>query len=101
MPNIDTLTNSVSQVLADSQTELHDKTYIFSTIDFKYASSQRNLYPDTAKHCNLSMVCGEMTGTYRLNTGLFVLSYAHRVPESIGSYTYRPEKTFSVSKKIF
>ena len=64
MPTIETLIDSVSQIITDYKTEPADKTY-FSNIDLKYAYSQLNLHPDTAKFCNFNIVSGEMTGIYR------------------------------------
>ena len=61
MPNIETLMDSISQILTNYKTEPADKIY-FSTIDLKYAYSQINLHPKTAKHCNFNIVSGDMTG---------------------------------------
>ena len=73
MPNIETLMNSISQIMPDYKTEQADKIY-FSTIDLKYAYSQLNLHPETAKHCNFNIVSGDMTGTYRFKTGFYGLT---------------------------
>ena len=43
----------------------------FSTIDLKYAYSQLNLQPETAKHCNFNIVSGDMRGTFRFKTGFY------------------------------
>ena len=51
MPNIETLMDSILQIITSYKTEPADKIY-FSTIDLKYAYSQLNLQPETAKHCN-------------------------------------------------
>ena len=64
MPNIETLIDSISQIITDYKTEPADKIY-FSTIDLRHAYSQLNLHPDTAKHCNFNIVSGDMTGIYR------------------------------------
>ena len=53
MPNIETLPESISQIITDYKTEHGDK--IYSTIDLKYAYSQVHLHPDTAKHCNFNI----------------------------------------------
>ena len=50
MPNIETLIDSISQIITDYKTEQADKIY-FSSIDLKYAYIQLNLHPETAKHC--------------------------------------------------
>ena len=63
MPNIETLIDSISQIITDYKTEPADKIY-FSNIDLKYAYSQLNLHPDTAIFCNFKIVSDEMTGTY-------------------------------------
>ena len=73
MPNIETLMDSISQIITDFKTELADRIF-FSTIDLKYAYSQLNLHPDTAKHCNFNIVSGDMTGTYQFKTGFYGLT---------------------------
>ena len=70
MPNIETLMDSISQFITNYKTEQADTMY-FSTIDLKYAYSQLNLHPETAKHCNFNIVSGDMTGTYRFKTGFY------------------------------
>ena len=54
MPNFETLTDSISQIITNYKTENADK--IYSTIDLKFAYSQLHLHPDTAKHCNFNFV---------------------------------------------
>ena len=71
MPNIDSLIDSISQHINDSN---HGENVYFSTIDLKYAYSQLNLHPDTACHCNFNIICGDATGTYRFKTGFFGLT---------------------------
>ena len=73
MPNIETLMDSISQIITNYRTEPADKIY-FSTIDLKYAYSQLNPHPETAKHCNFNIVSGDMTGTYRFKTGFYGLT---------------------------
>ena len=68
MPNIDSLIDSISQHINDSN---HGDIVYFSTIDLKYAYSQLNLHPDTARHCNFNIICGDATGTYRFKTGFY------------------------------
>ena len=72
MPNIDSLIDSISQHINDSN---HGDNVYFSTIDLKYAYSQLNLHPDTARHCNFNIICGDATGTYRFKTGFHCLTY--------------------------
>ena len=73
MRNIETLMDSISQIITNCKTEPADKIY-FSTIDLKYAYSQLNLHPETAKHCNFNILSGDMTGTYRFITGFYGLT---------------------------
>ena len=68
MPNIDSLIDSISQHNNDSN---QGENVYFSTIDLKYAYSQLNLHPDTARHCNFNIICGDATGTYRFKTGFY------------------------------
>ena len=60
MPNIETLMDSISQIITDYKKEPAEKIY-FSTKDLKYAYSQLNRHPETAKHCNFNIVSGDMT----------------------------------------
>ena len=71
MPNIDSLIDSNSQHINDSN---QGENKYFSTIDLKYAYSQLNLHPDTARHCNFNIICGDATGTYRFKTGFYGLT---------------------------
>ena len=32
------------------------------------------LHPDTARHCNFNIICGDATGTYRFKTGFYGLT---------------------------
>ena len=73
MPNIETLMDFISQIITNCKTEPVEKIY-FSILDLKYAYSQLNLPPETAKHCNFNIVSGDMTGTYRLTTGFYGLT---------------------------
>ena len=70
MPNIEKLMDSISQIITNYKTEPAEQIY-FSTIDLKYAYSQLNLHPETAKHCNFNIVSGDMAGTYRFKTGFY------------------------------
>ena len=71
MPNIDSLIDSISQHINDSN---QGENVYFSTIDLKYAYSQLNLHPDTPRHCNFNIICGDATGTYRFKTGFYGLT---------------------------
>ena len=66
MPNIDTLIESISQQISAPTPQ---NTTYFSTIDLKYAYSQLNLDANTSNHCNFNIISGDMTGTYRFETG--------------------------------
>ena len=71
MSNIDNLIDTVQQNL--NTTASHETAY-FSTLDLKYAYSQLNLDPKTARHCNFNIISGEGTGTYRYITGFYGLT---------------------------
>ena len=71
MPNIHSLIDSISQHINDSN---HGENVCFSTIYINYAYSQLNLHPDTARHCNFNVICGDATGTYRFKTGFYGLT---------------------------
>ena len=70
LPNTETLIVSISEIITDYKTKPADKIY-FSTIDLKYAYSQLNFHPKTAKHCNFNIVSDKMTGTYRFKIGFY------------------------------
>ena len=67
MPIIDSLIQTISQTLSTAPQE----TAYFTTLDLQYAYRQLNLHSDTARHCNLNLVSGDMTGTYRFKTGIY------------------------------
>ena len=68
MPNVETLMDSISQIITGYKTEPADKIY-FSTIDLMYAYSQLNLHPEKTNHCSFNIVSGDMTGTYQFQPG--------------------------------
>ena len=68
MPHIDNLIDTIQQNL---NTNASQETECFSTLELKYAYSQLNLDPETARHCNFNIVSGEGTGTYRFITGFY------------------------------
>ena len=70
MPNIDSLIQTISQTLSSAPQE----TAYFTTLDLQYTYSQLNLHSDAAHHCNLNLVSGDMTGTYRFKTVFFGLT---------------------------
>ena len=71
MPNIDSLIDSIQQHINNSN---QGDNVCFSTIDLKYAYSQLKLHPDTSRHCNFNIICGDSTGTYRFKTGFYGLT---------------------------
>ena len=68
MPNIDTLIESMSQQIGAPAPQ---NTTYFSTLDLKYVYSQLNLDTNTANHYNFKIISGDMTGTYRFQTGFY------------------------------
>ena len=69
-PKIDALIESVFQQMSNPASQ---STTNFSTSDLKHAKSQLNLDPETANQCNFNIISGDMTGTYRIQTGLYGL----------------------------
>ena len=70
MPNIDSLIQTISQKLSTAPQE----TAYFTTLDLQYAYSQLKLHSDSARHCNFTIISGDMTGTYRFKTGFYGLT---------------------------
>ena len=71
MPNVDTLIKSISQKISAPAPQ---NTTYFSTLDLKYAYRQLNIDPNTANCYNFKILIGDMTGTYRLQTGFYSLT---------------------------
>ena len=71
MPNLDSLIDSISQHINDSNEA--DNVY-FSTIDLKDAYRRLKLHPDTSRHCNFNIICGDSNDTYRFKTGFYRLT---------------------------
>ena len=71
MPNIDTLIESISQ--QTSAPAPRETTY-FSRLDLKKAYSQLNLDPNTAIRSNFKIITGDISGTYRFQTGFYGLT---------------------------
>ena len=71
MRNIDRLIDSITQHFNDSN---QGDIVSFSTIDLKSAYSQLKLHPDTSRHCNFNIICGESTGTHRFKNGFYGLT---------------------------
>ena len=68
-------------------TNASQETAYFSTLDLKYAYSQLNLDPETAKHCNFNIVSGEGTGTYRFIIGFYGLTDMPAAFQKVMDYT--------------
>ena len=71
MPNIDTLIGFISQQITAPAPQ---ETTCFSLLDLKCACSQSNLEFNRAKNCNFNIISGDMTGTYRFQTGFYGLT---------------------------
>ena len=80
MPNIDTLIESISQQISAPASQ---NTAYFSTLDLEYAYSQLNLDTKTANHCNFYIISGDMTGTYRFQTGFYGFYGANRYASGV------------------
>ena len=84
MPNFDNLIDTIQQNL---NTTASQETAFFSTLDLKYAYSQLNLHPETARHCNFNIISGEGTGTYRFVTGFYGLTDMPAAFQKVMDYT--------------
>ena len=84
MPNIDKLIDTIQQNL---NTNASQETAYFSTLDLKYAYSQPNLDPETARQCNFNFNSGEVTGTYRFIAGFYGLTDMPAALQKVMDYT--------------
>ena len=84
MPNIDNLIDTIQQKLNANASQ---ETAYFSTLDLKYAYSQLNLDPETARHCNFNIISGDGTGTYRFITGFYGLTDMPAAFQKVMDYT--------------
>ena len=84
IPNIDNLIDTIQQNLNTSASQ---ETAYYSTLDLKYAYSQFKLDPETARHCNLNIINGERTGTYRFITGFYGLTDMPAAFQKVMDYT--------------
>ena len=84
MPNVDNLIDTVQQNI---NTNASQETAYFSTLDLKYAYSQLNLDPETARHCNFNIISGEGTGTYCFITGFYGLTDMPAAFQKVMDYT--------------
>ena len=84
MPKIDNLIDTIQQNL---YTTVSQETAYFSTLDLKYAYSQLNLDPETARHCNFNIISDEGTGTYGFITGFCGLTDRAAAFQKVMDYT--------------
>ena len=84
MPNIDTLIESLSQQISDPTWQI---ITFCSALDLKCAYSQLILDPETANHCNFNIISGNMTGTFRFQTGFYGLTDMFAEFQKIMDYT--------------
>ena len=84
MPNIDKLIDTIQQIL---NTDASQETAYFSTLHLKYAYSQLNLDPETARHCSFNIISGEGSGTYRFITGFYGLTDMPVAFQKVMDYT--------------
>ena len=84
MPNIDKLIDTIQQNL--NTTASHETAY-FPTLDLKYADSQLNLDPETARHCNFNIISGEGTVTYRFINGFYGITDMPAAFQKVMDYT--------------
>ena len=70
MPNIDLLLDNIAQVVKSNNSQQK----LFSILDLRYAYSQIALDKRTREQCNFSLIGGNATGTYQLQTGFYQLN---------------------------
>ena len=70
MPNIDLLLDNIAEVVKSEKS----KQTQFSTLDLRYAYSQIPLDKTTREQCNFSLIGGNATGTYQVQTGFYGLT---------------------------
>ena len=70
MPNIYQLLDNIAQVVKSNNSQQK----LFSTLDLRYAYSQIALDKPTRDQCNFSLIGGNATGTYQLQTGFYRLN---------------------------
>ena len=71
MPNIDTVIEFISQQISAHATQ---NTTVFATLDLNNAQSQLNLDTNAANHRIFNLISGDMTVTYRFQTGFYGLT---------------------------
>ena len=70
MPNIDLLLDNTAQVAKSDKSN----QALFTTLDLRYAYSQIPLDKTTREQCNFSLIGGNATGTYQLQTRFYGLT---------------------------
>ena len=70
MPNIDLLLDNIAQVVKSDKSN----QTLFTTLDLRYAYSQIPLDKTTRKQCNFSLIGGNATGTYQIQTWFYGLT---------------------------
>ena len=90
---------SISRQSTNYQTEYHNN--IFSAIDIEYDYIQFNLHPNTLIHRNFNFAIGEMTGTYKFNTGFYGISDMPTEIKKPWIIHFLASKTLSVSSIKF
>ena len=70
MPNIDLLLDNNVQVVKSDRS----KQTLFLTLDLPYAYSQIPLDKMTREQCNFSLIDGNATGTYQIQTSFYGLT---------------------------
>ena len=69
MPNLENLMDMVAEKIDGTEGQI-----FYSSVDMKYAYGQIPLDESQAKHCNIQIIGGKSTGTYRFVTGHFGLT---------------------------
>ena len=79
MPNLDNLTDSMSQSINDSDTSHTTK---FTKLNMQYAYSHFNRYPDMACHCKPNLI-DDSINTFRLKKKMFSSIFLHSIKKAI------------------
>ena len=62
------------QIISQTQSNSTQETAYFTTLELQDTYIQFNLQNDTERHCNFNIVSSDLTGTYRLKTGIYGLT---------------------------
>ena len=66
--------NCLMEKIAEIINEPGEEEFNFTSLDINFAYGQTTLHPETVKHCNLLIIGGNATGTYRVLTGYYELT---------------------------